>query len=225
MKIRSNTDMRFYFEAAVFSSFKASEQIVNDNNAVQSQPEIISTNNQAVEIKTDNVLPPLNQVFSFKEHNLSSTQNNTTKNSLSIEDIFTSIAYNHSTQHKQKSEAFINNIKEQLNPGILSFIIPATKVIVASQHGFVLVFDDQVDADLLNNKYDCYDFLNEVRKYCDKPMYIIGVSREQLLTLTNKFKNLISQGRSFLEPPINNLEEILKNSNSITQTAFEIFNN
>jgi hypothetical protein len=228
MKIRTSADPKFYFEAAIFSAFKVQQQTAIQPITNTTTPIIDSS----VSLKEDTKikLAPIDSVFSYHEHPVETKTNHLqtkTENKipLTIEDIFIGIAANNNAESKQKAQEFLASVKTELHPGVLSFLIPAAKIIVASKHGFVLVYDDELDAQFLNDKYNNFDFLNKVRKYFGKPMYIIGVSRHQLLSLADKFKNLRNQGRSFLEPPIDDLEEILKRNSSITQTAYEIYNN
>jgi hypothetical protein len=242
MKIKSNADARFYFELAIFATFKIFNQ-ANVTHAEGITPVAQSKMTPPVSKETITVvkdedksipltvtLPDLGEVFTvseFKPSPKAIVNEQVTKavevSVESFDNVFNEIAYNYSVEFKNKADAFLMEVKQMSSPGILSFMIPANKVLIASQNGMVLMFDDAIDAELLNNKFKQCDFINALRKLFGRPIYVFGFNREKLMELSNHFKELKKLGKSFNEPNIAPLTEILKSNNSVEQAALEIF--
>jgi hypothetical protein len=87
----------------------------------------------------------------------------------------------------------------------------------------VLLYDDDVDAELLNAKNSTFDFLSEIKKYFNRPKIVLGLSKSKAKQLAHEFMILKKQGSIFNEPEITALVETLRANNSIEQMAFEIF--
>jgi hypothetical protein len=233
MKMRNANDARFYFELAVFNAFKYEESIplnrVTEVKPVVSTPQPIKkVESPQPTVTKDNPLPPLNKVFNISKYPIT---NHDVKTPVKMEKhttvdknaLFYQIAYNNSKKTLENAKNFLNKIKDDHNNKTLSFIALADRVLVASNNGVVLLFDDDVDAELLNVKNKTYDFLVEVKKYFNQPMHVIGLEKENGKKLANEFMKLKKQGETFEEPDINPLIEIIKANNSVEQLAMEIF--
>jgi DNA polymerase-3 subunit gamma/tau len=223
MKIRNSSDTHFYFKIAVFNSFKVNEP-VNTIKPKETTISVEKTNN----IKTNEV-PSIDNAFTISEISIKpiSKKIGSTpaliKTISSLEETFNGIAYNNHTACVDKVKTFINSIKESNKPKILSYVAAANKVIVASKNGVALLFDDGVDAELLNVKNMDFDLLNELRKYFGHPIFIIGFDKESAKDISKKFMLYKKQGKFFDEPNIDILKDVLKSNNSIEQAALEIF--
>ncbi|OAV63180.1 DNA polymerase III subunits gamma and tau [Bacteroidales bacterium Barb6] len=142
---------------------------------------------------------------------------------INLEDVFYEVAYNYGQNFKSNADKFLQDVKQMADPELLGFITLATKVLVASDNGIILMFDDEVDAELLNAKYNHYDFLKAINKYFQKPIYVLGFEKQKLIELTNDFKNKKKQGTTFEEPNIEPLRDVLKSNNAVAQAALELF--
>jgi hypothetical protein len=219
MKMRSTSDTRFYFEIAIFSSFKIGEE----------QPTITIPKKIIKQVSKTNDVPSLEQAFTTSEIKPKQTVAKvestpvTIKQISSIEEMFHNIAYNNSKTYATKAKELIDFAQETNKPKVLSYIACASKVLVASKNGVILLFDDDVDAELLNAKNLEYDLLIELKKYFGHPIFIIGFEKNKAKEIGQKFMLYKKQGKFFAEPDIAPLKEILKANNSIEQAALEIF--
>jgi hypothetical protein len=249
MKIKANADARFYFELAIFATFKIfshvsgvrNETVITPTKVEEAiQPHVIEKKETAnVNSQSSVLLPDLDTVFKTSEFVVApkaeepltaapKVEEQVAVNAVvtpitPLDDLFNEIAYNYANEFKIRADSFLNEVKQMANPGLLSFMIPANKVLIASKNGMVLMFDDEIDAELLNNKFKQYDFINNLRKHFGQPIYVFGFNRQKLLELSNRFKESKKLGQSFNEPNITPLMEILKNNNSVEQVALEIF--
>jgi hypothetical protein len=125
---------------------------------------------------------------------------------------------------KQRYAAKFEELKVHSSSKLAALVKPATKLITASNNGSIIVFDDEVDVVLFNEFIKTYDGLMEINKFFGKLIYFIGITKEQLSTFTNEYLLLQKSGERFNEPDVSVLEKIIRNKNSITQLAFDIFN-
>jgi hypothetical protein len=233
MKMRNASDTRFYFELAIFNSFKEDVVIKNITTPIKTvTPKTIPTAPKVIPnpetTKASITLPPLDQVFKitplqFSDNNVPKTENVKLTKVVDSNTIFNQIAYNNNKKSLEHAKQFLEKIKEEVPNKILSFLLPAIRVLVASTGGIVLLFEDEIDAELLNAKNNTYDFLIEIKKYFNEPIYVLGLSKENGKKWANDFMKLKKQGDSFAEPDLMPLKEITKANNSIDQVAFEIF--
>jgi len=201
-QIKLSSEPRFYFELAIFSCFdKLDEFPKNDNQNLQikefksaNQSDIQTSKenlpNKVVEVNSPNdqlpPLPDIDGIFNYSqidEKNIdidSSNHSEIKMDKQNIKELFMQIAANFSKQKKLEADKILSEIKlvDDL-PQILSYLIPSQKVLVASKNGIVLVFDDELDVELLNNNFNNKLFLKELMKFTDNyPLYIIGVSKQ-----------------------------------------------
>lgn len=237
MKIKNANDARFYFEMAIFASFK-----LNDDQQPTEivQPIVKQIKVEPTVIKNNFKLPNPTEVFSYTEHKTVANTAPVIKNqvkpqepvkktavspNISINDLFLQIAYNYTKAAQSKAKDFLQYVKTLSAPGHLADIIPAVKVLVASKYGIVLEFDDDLDAELLNSQAYKYDFLKEVKQYFEYPVYIIGVEKDKTSDIVMNYQQEKKRGRAFDEPDVKKLDKILKSNNAAEQLAIEMFGN
>ncbi|GHU50518.1 hypothetical protein FACS189459_4530 [Bacilli bacterium] len=134
--------------------------------------------------------------------------------------LFKMIANNYSKAHMIEAKNLINTIKNSYNLNKLNYISSNKEVLVASENGIVLLFENETDAELLNNNAIQKDFLLELSKFINHPKYIIGFSFEQKDTIVKEFEKTINEKTP--EPDISQLEEVL-NSINITNDIDDFF--
>ncbi|MDR1235315.1 MAG: DNA polymerase III subunit gamma/tau [Mycoplasmataceae bacterium] len=230
MKMRNAIDLRFYFELAIFNSFEINSQeaqkipssIVQPKNEIK-QP--IQTKNES---PSNMELPPLDKVFkvtTYAKPDKPKIKETVIKPSVVLDKelLFNQIAHNNNKTSQDIVKTFLSGVKDHNRLKVLSFVVAAEKVLVASNNGAILLFNDEIDAELLNIKTKNYDFLIEIKKYFGHPIYFIGFSKEESKKLAQSYMLARKQGQTYDEPDVTPLKEILKANNSIEQAAFEIF--
>jgi DNA polymerase-3 subunit gamma/tau len=228
MKMRNANDARFYFELAVFNSFKSEPGAISKPVVATNVPSPSTTTKPITPVPKTKELPPLDQVFTITPYQVNQPKvipksDKTKITKLDKNMLFYQIAYNNNKKCLQDAKHFLEKIKADNLTKVLSFITIADKVLVASCHGMVLLFEDEVDAELLNAKSNTYDFLNEIKKYFNNPIQVLGLTKEMGKQMANDFMKLKKQGNTFDEPDITTLKEIIKANNSVEQLAFELF--
>jgi DNA polymerase-3 subunit gamma/tau len=251
MKMRYANDTRFYFELGVFNCFKLldtpskttiAKPIVNKTPSSVANTEVIKEVTKVMphvekprkqefdETAELAALPPIEEIFTVSNYEEPAEPKNQTKSltpgnipSSSIEELFNQIAFNHNKESVEQAKKFLDYVKSDHKNKNLAFIMPADKVLIASKNGMVLLFDDQVDAEILNVKNTNENFLEDVNTFFKHPIFILGFDREKSKELGQKFMIMRKQGQSFDEPDITSLKDIIKSNNSIEQFARELW--
>ncbi|MDR1991185.1 MAG: DNA polymerase III subunit gamma/tau [Mycoplasmataceae bacterium] len=230
MKMRHVNDLKFYFQLGIFNSLKylgGKKQTNIEKSPVYSKD--LPTPDNLKQLK----LPPLDQVFKVSNYQQVTKKNNENNTNASVnnqkkiiippvEELFNQIAYNNNKESLEEVKKFLSKIKNEQLPN-LAFLLAANKPLIASRNGMVLLFDDELDAALLNSKNTTYNFLKEINLFFNHPMYVIGFSKEQSKKLGQVFMQVRKQGQVFDEPNLSPIQEIVNASNYVEQIAFEIF--
>ncbi len=141
--------------------------------------------------------------------------------SLSLDDIFISIIKNANKDLTNSAMKIFSSLKElcDLNEHI-SYLSNAISVAFACETGMIVVFNDQLDADYLNENFTNVYFLKEIEKLFNKPFYIVGGTKQLIKKNIEKAKK---DNKKYSVPDIKILEKIKENPDPINLAAMEIF--
>jgi hypothetical protein len=219
MKIRQSGDSRFYFESCIFKSLSLF------TNTADVRPKEKTIEREPIEKTKDSInktLPNIDDVCETKERKINLTKDDggfsVVKNKqLEQSDIFNSIAFNNSSKYVNKAKEFLKKSQEIDAPSILQGVANATKPMIASNNGIVFIYEDEVDAELLSERTSKPEFLEQTKIFFDHPIYILGLTKQQLQEYGNKFMKLKKEGNVYDELDLQPLIEILKKKNNINQ--------
>jgi hypothetical protein len=108
------------------------------------------------------------------------------KQQFSIDDTIFAIASNYSSAYLDEANKYFNAILDaKLTCPRLSTIFGAKKVVLASKNGMVLLFDDKLDANLLNRDTLKPDFISNSLAFIPKPYFILGMDKSKLVSMKN----------------------------------------
>jgi hypothetical protein len=109
------------------------------------------------------------------------------KQQFNVDDTIFSIASNYSSAYLDQANKYFNAILDaKLTSPRLSTIFGAKKVILASKNGMVLLFDDKLDANLLNRDALKPDFISNSLVFTGKPYFILGIDKSKLMNMKNE---------------------------------------
>lgn len=228
-EIKKTQDSKFIFELGIFKSLSLFESIHEKSNNVLSDTKQHEQNKQEAK---DFKLPDPKEVFHFKEHLIKESKtfedSSTSKVDLEktdLEEFIFKIGKNKDQESKKQAEMFLGELQNTfILPTELEFIKNASQVLVASKNGVVLVFNDLIDADLLNENFNKKAFLDALKDYSEINFkYYIGLWKENSKDIIQKFKDLKSQNLKDLD--VKDLNAILKADNLAIKLAKEIFQN
>lgn len=139
-----------------------------------------------------------------------------------IEKILVQIINNRSSQAIQRAKNIFEQIKGKSDVAVFKYLTSAVKVSLASQNGIIFLFDDQLDADLLNQQYMNGQLQRQLIRISSQPMYLMGLTQSQLQDLAKKL-NSYADSEYKKEPDIEILRKYLKQTDKYSQFAFEEF--
>lgn len=124
------------------------------------------------------------------EHNLKDSDFKNSKTYSKEEEIFLRIAIDNDQELIKSYQSILDMLKEKkwfMNKPLSSMIIEAKKVMIASNKGMVLLFDDEDQSILLNLENSKDNFIEFVNELFGSPLLIMGVTKKTAKELTNTF--------------------------------------
>jgi hypothetical protein len=146
-----------------------------------------------------------------------------------LDEISLAIGNNQTEEYKKTIETIIEKIKSKNSASFfINQILLAKKVVIASKNGFILLFDNMIDAELFNSFSCKLDSLKEIENEFSKPMYIVGFTKETLDDFVLKFKEQHNKIKKIPEPNIETLVDFIKknkknNNSEIFEMAQKLF--
>ncbi len=173
------------------------------------------------------ILDNFNKIYTTKEIQIK-TDNDIKRSEkvvdVDIEKICIQIINNRSSEYIKNARNLFNElIEENKFNDNFSYLINGKKVIVASQNGMIILFDDQIDAELLNKHITNTEVQKKIIKKISQPYYIVGCDKQYILNLKEKVKEYTNNNIYSEEPDLSYLRNKLKESNELGTFAFEIF--
>lgn len=124
------------------------------------------------------------------EQNLKNSDLKNSKTYSKEEEIFLRIAIDNDQELIKSYQSILDMLKEKkwfMNKPLSSMIIDAKKVMIASNKGMVLLFDDEDQSILLNLENSKDNFIEFVNELFGSPLLIMGVTKKIAKDLTNTF--------------------------------------
>jgi hypothetical protein len=220
---KKNNNEKFYLEKIIFESMKIFSN--QQNNVINDIP----TAKISVDKSKNDELPNADQLFSLKEikneikqdveKELKLSNNNTVSNNSNFDSIFMSIADNSNLYHLSERKNDLELLKQN-NVDEINFFVLATKIVVSSEYGAVIQFEDPIDAKLFNNYSLNADFINKINKIIPKPIIFIGFTKDKIKILAQEYAKNKKNGVKY-----DNIDITKYFSKNRIQKAYEDFLN
>lgn len=137
---------------------------------------------------------------------------------------FSEIAFNNNNEIKAKLNLIFDNIRDTIprNPEE-AYIIDASKILIASNNGFVFMFDDEMSSTNLNLISDNEEFILYIKEKFGSVYKVIGVTRKQARDFSESVKDLKRSYKVYQDVNIEKLKLKIKTNASTKEIALEIF--
>ncbi len=137
---------------------------------------------------------------------------------------FSEIAFNNNNEIKAKLNLIFDNIRDTIprNPEE-AYIIDASKILIASNNGFVFMFDDEMSSTNLNLISDNEEFILYIKEKFGSVYKVIGVTRKQARDFSESVKDLKRNYKVYQDVNIEKLKLKIKTNASTKEIALEIF--
>ena len=137
---------------------------------------------------------------------------------------FSEIAFNNNNEIKAKLNLIFDNIRDTIprNPEE-AYIIDASKILIASNNGFVFMFDDEMSSTNLNLISDNEEFILYIKEKFGSIYKVIGVTRKQARDFSESVKDLKRNYKVYQDVNIEKLKLKIKTNASTKEIALEIF--
>ena len=143
------------------------------------------------------------------------------KQELSLKEIFMHIAKNTSKAIRENTNKIIQTIKnyDEL-PACFNPLLASKQVVVSSNNGVILLFENEADAFMMNKNYLSPSFQKQIVNFFNHPMYFVGFTKEQINDLVKELK----QDKSELpDLDLSKLNSIIEDNSSLTSLAKKLF--
>lgn len=186
-----------------------------------------SSNEDNKVLKTNSIKPKTiikeetkETIDSDKANNENDSENIDKKLSLA----FNQIAFNKNNSEKIRISDVFDTIKDNVplsrEEGLL---VDGRKVIVASNNGFVILYDDEVSANNLNQESESYNFVKYIESKFARPFKVLALTKEQVIKFTNEYKENLNKKNKFSDINIDTIIKVIKENNkSSKDIAIEI---
>nr|MDE5552946.1 DNA polymerase III subunit gamma/tau [Malacoplasma sp.] len=189
------------------SLFTVSTNAVNDEpytkiiaKDISNDKDIVSTN----PVKKSEVV---NKKTITKEEKV----NDSHSNLKDLENIFFQIAFNNNSKEKEKVVNIFNELKHNipLSPeeGLLT---DAEKILLVSNNGIVVIFEDEVDARNINAANDESKFVTYIKNKFGKVFYVLGLSIDEAKRISSIYKEYYKQNKKFDDVNVDELSKMVK---------------
>ncbi len=137
---------------------------------------------------------------------------------------FSEIAFNNNNEIKAKLNLIFDKIRDTIprNPEE-AYIIDASKILIASNNGFVFMFDDEMSSTNLNLISDNEEFILYIKEKFGSIYKVIGVTRKQARDFSESVKDLKRNYKVYQDVNIEKLKLKIKTNASTKEIALEIF--
>ena len=184
------------------------------------EPAVIATNNEP------DVIPK--EITAFLEQdddpiNIKATQMVEFKQK-DCHDEFLSIAHNNDNAIKTSLNNTLDDIQESavVLPIVAGSLTEATKFLVASKNGCVLLFETDIATRRFNSCSAKKEFIVFFKKEFGYTHYVIGVTKKQARELTKIYKKELSSKKTRSDVKINDIKALLAEPNQTKQKVLEI---
>ncbi|MGL5640485.1 MAG: DNA polymerase III subunit gamma/tau [Mycoplasmoidaceae bacterium] len=183
------------------------------------------------EVKIDSIIKPKNISEDKEEKNNTLFKESSKKENLILAELdknlvslFSEIAFNNNNEIKNKLNLVFDNIRGTVprNPEE-AYIIDASKILIASNNGFVLMYDDELSSINLNLISDNEEFILYIKNRFGSIFKVIGVTRKQAKDFSEFVKELKRNYKVYQDVNIEKLKLKIKANASTKEIALEIF--
>lgn len=167
------------------------------------------------------VLQPTNQQVKNHKEKIIEQSVTETKQELSLKEIFMHIAKNTSKAIRENTNKIIDTIKnyDEL-PACFNPLLVSKQVVVSSNNGVVLLFENEADAFMMNKNYLSPSFQKQIVNFFNHPMYFVGFTIKEINDLIKELK----QDKSKLpDLDLSKLNSIIEDNSSLTSLAKKLF--
>lgn len=181
------------------------------------------------EMKLENIIQ--NKNASKEEQDNTPTEETPKKENLILAELdknlvlnFSEIAFNNNNEIKAKLNLIFDKIRDTIprNPEE-AYIIDASKILIASNNGFVFMFDDEMSSTNLNLISDNEEFILYIKEKFGSIYKVIGVTRKQARDFSESVKDLKRNYKVYQDVNIEKLKLKIKTNASTKEIALEIF--
>lgn len=234
-QIKNSSDAKSIFLIGVFESCQA---LTYPNKIIEPQQPKIQETKPKIQINQTNTerMP----IFEFetlkvdkkvnlvaeqkpeeKDQQQSQLQKPAKQTIISVEELLKPISDNSNKEIRDNATKIINKIKNSDDiPAVFNPIINSEKVVVASNNGIVLLFKNESDAFVLNQSYASSQFQQEIVKYFNHPVHVIGFTKEKINQLVKGFNK---QEHKLHDVSIDSLNDLIKSDNGLLSLVNELF--
>lgn len=123
--------------------------------------------------------------------------------------IFNQIAFNKNNDEKERLNNILMNIKNNvpISPEE-GYFVDSIKVIIASNNGFVVFFEDDISVKNLNMESNAPNFINYVTNKFGRVFKVLAVNKNMVINFTQKYKEMVAKKTKLLDVDIEYLNEI-----------------
>jgi DNA polymerase-3 subunit gamma/tau len=201
-KIKKEDNVKFYCGQllikahSLFKNNKASEPVVVEKEI-------------KVEVKKDGELPNVSEIFLTKEIKIKKPVETTNK-AVTIDDVFFATLSNCNSNLLKQANEYLTKIKGS-NDAKLQHFLESNKVLLSSNNSAILLFENNLDAGLLNKTFADSEFIKKIESIINKPMYFIGLTENDFKKRVSEFMSLSNKKfaeLSFENPKKQNAKDI-----------------
>ncbi|MEG1821094.1 MAG: hypothetical protein RR201_02495, partial [Malacoplasma sp.] len=123
--------------------------------------------------------------------------------------IFNQIAFNKNDVEKERLNKILMSIKD--NVPICpeeGYFVDSLKIIIASQNGFVVLFDDDISAKNLNFESSEPKFINYVKSKFGRVFKVLAVNKNMVINYTQIYKENVAKKNRLSDVNIDSLFEL-----------------
>lgn len=121
-----------------------------------------------------------------------------------------------------RAKQIFDEIKKKADTPVFQILGNALRVSLASKNGIIFLFNDKLDAELLNQHLLDGKLQQKLIRISSQPMYLVGITNAELKDLAQSLSQY-SQSDYHQEPDISVLRKILTKTDIYSQVAFEQF--
>lgn len=137
-----------------------------------------------------------------------------------VEETFFRIAFNNNPKEKEKIVSIFNELKNNIpispEEGLLT---DAQKILLVSNTGIVILFNDEIDARNINSANESSKFVTYVKNKFGKVYYVLGVSTQEAKRITEIYKEYYKQNKKFDDVNVDDLSKKVKTKSTAKDIA------